>query len=32
LISEIKELQMHINSSFKNIEQRLSEIERLLDS
>jgi len=32
LISEIKELQMHINSSFKNIEQRLSEIEKLLDS
>jgi len=32
LISEIKELQMHINSSFKSIEQRLNEIERLLDS
>ena len=32
LISEIKELQIHINSSFKNIEQRLSEIEKLLDS
>lgn len=32
LISEIKELQMHINSSFKNIEQRLSQIEKLIDS